>query len=75
MLVLWQATTVLREHRGDGHVAALVDAGLNGLEAHITFVGAGGRVACGAAAGTGVERRGVGRSRTGHGGAGVAGRG
>ena len=42
MLALWQATTVLREHRGDGHVAALVDAGLNGLEAHITFVGAGG---------------------------------
>ena len=41
-LVLWQATTVLREHRGDGHVAALVDAGLNGLEAHISFVGAGG---------------------------------
>ncbi len=42
MLVVWQATTILREHRGDGHVAALVDAGLNGLEAHISFVGAGG---------------------------------
>jgi hypothetical protein len=42
MLVLWQATTILREHRGDGHVAALVNAGLNGLEAHISFVGAGG---------------------------------
>ncbi len=42
MLALWQATTVLREHRGDGHVVALVDAGLNGLEAHISFVGAGG---------------------------------
>jgi hypothetical protein len=41
MLVLWQATTVLREHRGDGHVAALVDAGLDGLEAHISFVAAG----------------------------------
>ena len=27
---LWQATTVLREHRGDGHVAALVAAGLDG---------------------------------------------
>jgi len=40
-LALWQATTVLREHRGDGHVAALVDAGLNGLEAHISFVAAG----------------------------------
>jgi hypothetical protein len=42
MLALWQATTVLREHRGDGHVAALVDAGLDGLEAHVSFVGAGG---------------------------------
>jgi hypothetical protein len=41
MLALWQATTVLREHRGDGHVAALVDAGLDGLEAHISIVGAG----------------------------------
>lgn len=30
---LWQAATVLREHRGDGHVAALVAAGLDGPEA------------------------------------------
>jgi hypothetical protein len=29
---LWQATTTLREHRGDGHVAALVAAGLGGCE-------------------------------------------
>lgn len=36
-LVLWQATTVLREHRGDGHVAALVTAGLGPLDAHVTF--------------------------------------
>jgi hypothetical protein len=42
MLALWQATTVLREHRGDGHVAALVNAGLDGLEAHVSFVAAGG---------------------------------
>lgn len=28
---LWQATATLREHRGDGHVAALVVAGLAGL--------------------------------------------
>ncbi|MCL9795150.1 hypothetical protein MXD58_012720, partial [Frankia sp. AgKG'84/4] len=28
--VIWQATTILREHRGDGHVAALVTAGLDG---------------------------------------------
>jgi hypothetical protein len=41
LLVLWQAATILREHRGDGHVAALVDAGLDGLEAHISFVGTG----------------------------------
>ncbi|MFC7550902.1 hypothetical protein [Plantactinospora sp. GCM10030261] len=30
--VLWQAATVLREHRGDGHVAALLVHGLDGLE-------------------------------------------
>ncbi|MER8184394.1 hypothetical protein [Kitasatospora sp. NPDC094015] len=30
---LWHATTVLREHRGDGHVAALVAEGLDGSEA------------------------------------------
>lgn len=30
---LWHACTVLREHRGDGHVAALVTAGLDGCEA------------------------------------------
>jgi hypothetical protein len=29
---LWQATTILREHRGDGHVAALVAAGFDGCE-------------------------------------------
>ena len=38
---LWQAVTVLREHRGDGHVAALVDAELSGLEAHLTLVATG----------------------------------
>jgi len=31
----WQACTTLREHRGDGHVAALVCAGLSGTEAHL----------------------------------------
>ena len=30
----WQLATTLREHRGDGHVAALVAAGLSGLQAH-----------------------------------------
>lgn len=29
---LWQAATTLREHRGDGHVAALVAGGLDGCE-------------------------------------------
>lgn len=33
--VLWQAATVIREHRGDGHVAALVVAGLDGCESLI----------------------------------------
>ncbi|MFG2698425.1 hypothetical protein [Kitasatospora sp. NPDC048407] len=32
---LWQAATVLREHRGDSHVAALVAAGLDGCEAPV----------------------------------------
>ncbi|WP_442875414.1 SCO6745 family protein [Amycolatopsis sp. NBC_00355] len=32
-LALWHAATLLREHRGDGHVAALAVAGLSGLEA------------------------------------------
>jgi len=30
--VLWQAATVLREHRGDGHVAALLMEGIGGCE-------------------------------------------
>ena len=41
LLALWQAATVLREHRGDGHVAALVEAGLDGCQAHVSFVGTG----------------------------------
>ncbi|MEV7185012.1 hypothetical protein [Kitasatospora sp. NPDC093102] len=32
---LWHAANVLREHRGDGHVAALVAAGLDGCEASV----------------------------------------
>ncbi|MFI6085467.1 hypothetical protein ACIBBB_31655 [Streptomyces sp. NPDC051217] len=32
-LALWHAATLLREHRGDGHLAALVIAGLSGIEA------------------------------------------
>jgi hypothetical protein len=32
---LWHACTILREHRGDGHVSAWVAAGLTGLEANL----------------------------------------
>jgi hypothetical protein len=32
---LWHACTLLREHRGDGHVAALVAAGVHGRESHV----------------------------------------
>jgi hypothetical protein len=38
---LWQLAATLREHRGDGHVAALVAAGVSGLEAHVLQVAAG----------------------------------
>jgi len=34
LAVIWHATTVLREHRGDGHVAALVAAGVDGCGSH-----------------------------------------
>ncbi|NNF53233.1 MAG: hypothetical protein HKN03_02205 [Acidimicrobiales bacterium] len=32
---LWQICTTLREHRGDGHVAALAASGIDGCEAHL----------------------------------------
>ncbi|GGR55234.1 hypothetical protein J2S40_002552 [Nocardioides luteus] len=32
---LWDASTLLREHRGDGHVATLVAAGIGGRESHV----------------------------------------
>ncbi len=38
-LVLWQAASRVRESRGDGHVALLVDAELDGVEAHLTSRG------------------------------------
>jgi 3-hydroxyisobutyrate dehydrogenase len=34
-VALWQAATVLREHRGDGHVAVLVGRRLDPIEAHL----------------------------------------
>ncbi|HZG90165.1 MAG TPA: hypothetical protein VEZ42_08125 [Pseudonocardia sp.] len=36
-LVLWHAQTLLREHRGDGHVAALLTAGLDPCAALVLF--------------------------------------
>lgn len=41
-LRLWQAATLLREARGDGHVTALVVAGLSPCEALVTASAAGG---------------------------------
>jgi hypothetical protein len=38
---LWHASTLLREHRGDGHVAALTAAGIHGREANILQSAAG----------------------------------
>ena len=32
---LWHSATMLREHRGDGHVAALVGARIGGTESHV----------------------------------------
>ncbi len=32
---LWHTANMLREHRGDGHIAALVSEGVGGLEAHV----------------------------------------
>ena len=34
MARLWRAADLLREHRGDGHIAALVTHEVGGLEAH-----------------------------------------
>lgn len=39
---MWHAATLLREHRGDGHVQALTAAGLDPCESHITQVAAAG---------------------------------
>lgn len=40
-LVLFHALTVLREHRGDGHIAALLAEGLSALEALVTHTATG----------------------------------
>ena len=40
-LVLWHAINILREHRGDGHIAALQAAGLGPCEALVSFAAIG----------------------------------
>ncbi|MCU1375400.1 MAG: hypothetical protein JWO68_2686 [Actinomycetia bacterium] len=40
-LVLWHAQTLLREFRGDGHIAALVAEGISGIEALVLHVATG----------------------------------
>ncbi|MEW2315649.1 SCO6745 family protein [Streptomyces bauhiniae] len=40
-LQLWHAATILREHRGDGHLAALLDAGLDPVESLVSFAAIG----------------------------------
>src|SRR5262249_59069960 len=33
----FHAASLLREHRGDGHIAALMTEGVGGLEAHVLY--------------------------------------
>src|SRR3712207_3358535 len=40
-LGVWQALTTLREHRGDGHDAALLQRGISGPGAHVLAAAAG----------------------------------
>ncbi len=40
-LVLWQALTTLREHRGDGHTVALVARQVDGVQSHVLAAAAG----------------------------------
>ncbi|MEV7277489.1 hypothetical protein [Streptomyces sp. NPDC093111] len=40
-LRLWHATTLLREHRGDGHMASLLSAGLDPVEALVSHTASG----------------------------------
>jgi hypothetical protein len=43
-LVLFEAATRIRESRGDGHVATLVAAGIDGCESHLSVAGDGDKV-------------------------------
>jgi hypothetical protein len=40
-LALWHAISVLREFRGDGHIACLVEAGLHGIDALVLHAASG----------------------------------
>jgi hypothetical protein len=40
-LVLWHAQSILREYRGDGHVALLLTHGLSGIDALVTHAASG----------------------------------
>lgn len=40
-LALWHAATLLREHRGDGHLAALLSVGLDPVEALVSHTATG----------------------------------
>jgi len=42
LAALWHATTLLREQRGDAHVAVLVAAGISGRESNVLHAAAGG---------------------------------
>src|SRR4051812_19413830 len=35
LTMLWHAANMLREHRGDGHIVALVSEGIGGIESHV----------------------------------------
>lgn len=41
LAALWHATTLLREHRGDAHVAVLAAAGISGRESNVLHAAAG----------------------------------
>lgn len=38
---LWHGASLLREHRGDGHIGVLVSEGLSGIEALVTHIATG----------------------------------
>ena len=42
LAALWHATTLLREQRGDAHVAVLTAAGISGRESNVLHAAAGG---------------------------------